>query len=405
MRTIDDIIPPSRRRETGKIIDKSNNRENRNASSKYSLRFPYKILTAVAIVIIVSFGVLYYFANAEVNITPNTVSATIQSPFIATQSSGILPYEIITAQKIASQAVKGNGTKTVNTKASGYITIYNTQSKAQRLVTNTRFATTAGFIFRIHKRVTIPAGNTSKPGSLRALVYADKTGGVYNVAATSFTIPGFAGMPQASSVYARSSKSMVGGASGTVPVISSPIEIKARKALADALAPDLATSLKSQIPSGYILIPGAATTTYKELIPTKFATTGMVNVREQGTMTAIVFPNKDIAKAIANSISGLNYQGNPVTLTTSKDIQLTTVALPEPNAPSFSFTLTGTASLVYTIDSTQIAATVAGKTRSEAEVALTNYQEIKRAIIILRPFWRQTFPADPASINITENNP
>jgi hypothetical protein len=79
--------------------------------------------------------------------------------------------------------------------------------------------------------------------------------------------------------------------------------------------------------------------------------------------------------------------------------------MPDPSATSFSFTLSGTASLIYTIDSTRIAAAVSGKTRSAAEVALTNYPEVKRAVIVLRPFWRQTFPQDPSTISIVVVNP
>ena len=79
--------------------------------------------------------------------------------------------------------------------------------------------------------------------------------------------------------------------------------------------------------------------------------------------------------------------------------------IPSSNASSLSFTLAGTASLIYSVDPTRIATAVSGKTRSAAEVALTNYPEVKRAVIILRPFWRQTFPQDPATIKVTVAKP
>jgi hypothetical protein len=68
---------------------------------------------------------------------------------------------------------------------------------------------------------------------------------------------------------------------------------------------------------------------------------------------------------------------------------------------SFSFTLSGTAVLEYTVDPVRIAAAIAGKTRAEAEVALTNYPEVKRAVLILRPFWRKVFPEDPTAIAVS----
>ena len=404
MRKLDDIIPPSRRREAEPLTRKSVTRESSNPSGS-SPKFPSTTLVAVVLVIAASVGALYYFSSAKVDVTPNTVSAAVQSSFTANQSTGNLPYEIITAQKIASQSVKSTGTKEVSSSASGSITVYNTQSKVQKLITNTRFATTAGLIFRIHAPVTVPAGTAAKPGSVTTKVYADKAGDSYNVAATSFTIPGFAGTPQASQVYARSTSAMTGGASGTVPVIDKVVEQQAQNALISALGPDLMTSLESQIPSGYILLPGAATTTYEEITPAPSSTTGMVDVKEQGTITAVVFPNAALAKAVATSVAGLGYQGEPLTLTSNSNLELTTVRLPELNATSFTFTLAGTASLVYTVDPTRIAAAIAGKTRAAAEVALTSYPEVKRAILVLRPFWRQSFPQDPSIITITVVNP
>lgn len=364
-------------------------------------KFPYTTLIAVVLVIAASLGALSYFSSAKIEVTPSTVSAAVQSSFTAMESGGALPYELITAQKIASQSVKSSGTKTVNASASGTLTILNTQAKAQRLIANTRFSTASGLIFRIHSAVTVPSGTPSKPGSITAKVYADHAGSSYNIVPASFTIPGFAGTPQASEVYARSATAMTGGASGSVPIVDAALEAQTKKALITALAPDLLASIHTQIPAGYVLLSGAATTTYQELAPASSATTGMIDVKEQGTITAVIFPNAALAKAIASSITGIGYHGEPLTLPSTGTLLLTAGnGMPDPHASSFSFILTGTASLIYSIDSARIAAVVAGKTRSAAEVALTNYPEVKRAIIILRPFWRQTFPQDPSSISI-----
>ncbi len=404
MRTITDIIPPSRRRDTETLTSEPALRAPLRPSERPP-RFPYKTLVAVLFVIAVSLGALYYFSSAKVEITPTTVSAAVQSSFTASHSSGDLPYEIITSQKIASKSVPSSGTKAVDSYASGSITIYNTQSKVQRLITNTRFATTAGLIFRIHEAVTVPAGTSANPGSVTVRVYADKAGDSYNTGPTSFTVPGFAGTPQASAVYARSSSAMTGGASGNVPVVDAAAEASTRSALTTALAPELTASLQSQIPSGYTLLPGAATTTFQDLTAAPSSSSGMVDIKEQGTITAVVFPNAALAKAIATSVTGLNYQGEPLSLQSSSNLQLSSAVLPDAQATSFTFTLSGTASFVYTVDPTHIAAAVAGKTPSAAEVALTNYPEVKRAVIVLRPFWRQTFPQDPSTITITTNNP
>lgn len=403
MRTLDDIIPPSRRKESDTASPMSPNGRPTLKLSERPPKFPFTMVVTIILIIASSIGALFYFSSSKIEVTPNTVSAAVQGSFTATKSTGTLPFEIVTAQKIASQSVKGGGTKTVSSKASGTILIYNTQSKPQKLVINTRFASASGLIFRITSAVTIPAGSTAKPGSVLAKVTADKPGPAYNIEPTSFTVPGLAGTPQASQVYARSSSPMSGGASGTVPVVDASLESQARSALRSALAPDLLTSIKSQIPAGYVLLPGAATTTYQELTSAPSAATGQVDVKEQGTITAVIFPNTALAGAVATTVSGIEYRGEPITLSSTDTLILSAIGgMPDPQASSFSFTLSGTAPLVYGIDPARIAAAVAGKTRSAAEVALTNYPEVKRAVIILRPFWRQTFPQDPASITVVK---
>ncbi len=400
MRTLNDIIPPSRRKEVDPF-NKPINREPLNLSSDHHAKFPYMTLGVAALVIAASIGSLIYFSAAKIEVTPNTVSAAVQSSFTANRSSGALPFEIITAQKIASQSVKSGGTKTVNSSASGTITIYNIQAKSQKLIANTRFATAAGLIFRIHSAITVPGGSQAKPGSTTAKVYADQSGSSYNVAPTSFTVPGFTGTPQANKVYARSGSAMVGGASGIVPIVDTTIETQARSALKTALAPDLLADIQAQIPKGYLLLQGAATTAYEELVSAPSSTTGMVEVKEQGVITAVIFPSTALAKAIASSVAGLAYQGEPLTLVSADNLLLAATSMPDPSAETFSFTVAGTASLIYTVDPNRIAAAVVGKTRAAAEVAVSNYYpEIKRAIIILRPFWRQTFPQDPSSISV-----
>ncbi|PIR83259.1 hypothetical protein COU19_01555 [Candidatus Kaiserbacteria bacterium CG10_big_fil_rev_8_21_14_0_10_56_12] len=403
MHKFDDIIPPSRRKEAEKPAQADTKLPR---APRQKARLPYLTMFIVLIVIVGSAGALMYFSSAKIEIVPSTIAATVQGQFTAGQEATQVPFRVITAQKIASQVVKSNGTKTVNSAASGEITIYNTQSKAQPLITQTRFATASGLIFRIHKAVKVPGGSVSNPGTVVATVYADKNGSEYNVGPSSFTVPGLAGTPQASEVYARSTSAMTGGASGTVPVVDAAGAVQARTALTTALAPDLEKSIREQIPDDYVLLPGALNTTYQDLDPTPSQTDGMVDVKEQGTATAVIFQNTGLAKAIALASSGTNYQGEPLTVASVDGLKLVpTAGFPDAAATTFSFSLSGSAQLVYVVDKARIAAAVAGKSRQDAEVALTNYPEVNRAVIVLRPFWKQSFPEDPASISIDVSKP
>jgi hypothetical protein len=239
-------------------------------------------------------------------------------------------------------------------------------------------------------------------------VYADQAGSTYNVAPTSFTVPGLAGTPQADKVYARSTSAMAGGASGNVPVVDAALEAQAHRALAAALVPDLASSLEEKVPQGYILLPGAATTTYEALASEPSSATGMVDVKEQGTATAVVFPSAALARTLAVSMKDRfsSYQNEPLAFTDANKLVLAPEnGIPDPSAESFSFALSGTAGLVYVVDPVRIATAASGKTREAARVALSNYPEVKSALIKLSPFWRQAFPQDPAAISVTVRNP
>ncbi|MBI3572151.1 hypothetical protein HY091_01280 [Candidatus Kaiserbacteria bacterium] len=400
MRILDDIIPPSRR----PVPETAGTPPPAGAPPRLlgpRRRLPLRTVGVVVVIIVLCVVGLFYFSGAKVEITPVSLAATAHGTFKATAGSGDLSFLVISAKKVATESVAGSGTKTVNTSASGTLTVYNTQGKAQRLIANTRFATAAGLVFRIHTSISVPAGSMSAPGNIQVTVYADQPGASYNIEPASFTLPGLSGTLQASEVYAKSLAPFTGGASGLVPIIDPATENAATNALMNALALDLATSIKSQVPKGYVLLPGAATSTYQELAAVPSATTGKVDVKEQGTITAVVFPAAALAKAIASAAGASGYQGEPVTFISTDALSANLGAgVPDSSAALLAFSLSGSAPLVYTVDPGRIASAIAGKTRSAAEVALSSYPEVKRAVLILRPFWRQTFPEDPSAITV-----
>ncbi len=101
-------------------------------------------------------------------------------------------------------------------KAQGTITIVNTYSSApQPLVATTRFLAENGVLFRLVHPVTVP-GTTQQdgatvPGKIDALVVADKAGEEGNIEPTKFSIPGFAGTPKETKIFATSKDAMSGG--------------------------------------------------------------------------------------------------------------------------------------------------------------------------------------------------
>jgi hypothetical protein len=409
-RTLNDIIPPSRRRPAEPVAADAYDREAPPPPEHFSIprrRFPWGGLIVTIIIVAGAIGVLYAFSGAKVEATPTVSSANLSNAsFTATPSSGDLPFEIVTVEKVASKSVPAESTATVDQAAQGTVTIYNTQPKAQALVANTRFASPDGHVYRIHKAVSVPAGSESSPGTLTATVYADKTGEGYNIAPTSFTLPGLSGSAQFSQVYAKSTEPFTGGFSGAKPVVGQATDDAEHATLQAALAKDLADAAKAQAPSGYVFIQGGSFASYVPQ-PDTVSTDGQVVITEKGTMQAIVFPMEALARAIARQASGQSYADEPATLASVESLTLAP-ATPD-QAPtgtaSFSFTLSGNASVVWTVDPAKVAAAVAGRTKDEADSAIKTLPEVSRAVLVLRPFWRGTFPSDPSRIEVVVEKP
>lgn len=409
-RTLNDIIPPSKRRSLEMDPASSgppsmpprplSDRPGKPPRSPRSGKgFPYGTALVALIVIAAGVGALFYFSGAKVVITPETNTSTIASDFSATAGTGDLPFEVVTVQKTASQTVPAESTETANDPASGPIIISNTQPSPQTLIKNTRFQTPAGLIFRIHDSVTIPAG-----GSITATAYADAGGDTYNVGPTTFTVPGLKGSKAFTQVTAKSTQAMTGGFSGTRATVSQATRDAQNATNQNTLQAALAADIKTKTPEGYILIPGATFVSYTPQ-PDTAADGGKVNVNEQGTMTAVVFPNVALAKAIAYKVVG-TYSGQDVLLSDVSGLKLTpsVPAAPVNGEQTFAFNLTGTAKLVWKVDTAKIAGAVAGKTREAAQVALSGFPEVNKAVLVLRPFWASTFPQDPTKITVTTSN-
>ena len=408
-RTLNDIIPPSRRR-MNPLSDPaqtpaplSEPEAPFNPPPHFSIprrRFPWSALIVTVVIVAGAVGLLYAFSGAKVEATPTTDNVNLaQASFTATPSSGDLPFEVVTVDKVASKSVPAESTATVDQSAQGTITIYNEQATAQQLVATTRFETADGHVFRIHQAVSVPAGSASNPGTLTATVYADKTGADYNIGPSSFTLPGLSGSKQFDRVYAKSTEPFTGGFSGTRPTVGQTTDDTQHAALQAALESDLATAVANQAPAGYVFVKGGSLATY-EPQPDSVDSNGQVVITEKGTVQAVVFPVAALARAIARQAVG-GYADQPVTLSDVSSLSLTPTDTTAPTGTSsFAFTLSGGTSVVWTVDATKVAAAVAGRTKSESDTILKTMPEIQKAILVLRPFWRSTFPSDPARIQV-----
>jgi len=142
--------------------------------------------------------------------------------------------------------------QTVDSIAKGTVTLYNQRSSAQTLVATTRLLTPDNILFRLTKKVTIPANS-----SLVAKVYADQAGAQGNIGPSTFIIPGLSPALQ-KIVYAKSEQAMSGGTKKIGVLTQTDIDQAKKKAgqqaAADMLSkyidnPDKLTLIGTQIDS------------------------------------------------------------------------------------------------------------------------------------------------------------
>lgn len=404
-KTLSDIIPPSRRRAMESEMQSPQDPYEAPRTKRSRGKFPYMFVLIAVVVVAICGVLLVVFSGAEVKVTPTVNETSVQGEWTATPSAGELPYEVVTVDKISTAEIPAEGTETATVAAQGSITIYNAQEKPQELIKNTRFESPDGKIFRIHESIKVPAGSSSAPGTLTVTAYADAAGDAYNIGPATFTLPGLSSSPLFELVYAKSEAPMTGGFTGTRPSVGQSARDAQYEKMRPSLEKELETAMAERVPEGYVLLGGAVVHSF-EPQPDVDGTSSSVKVAYKGSATAFIFPNEALARALAYRLVA-KYNGQPVTLVKPETLTLTPGADQEMRAgmENFSFSLSGTTTLIWRIDGAQITEAIAGKSRDAARTILKGFPEIGEASIVLRPFWDGTLPAEPAKIEVKVSEP
>ncbi len=375
------------------------------------------IIAGVLFVVIIggAFGLSALLGKTELTVYPVHNTPTVSGEFTAYKDNreNALSYEVMTIESTSESQVKASGQVDKKEQAKGTIEIIKITPGAERLITNTRFRSPDGKVFRIKESVVVPGSVEGVPGTIQAEVFADEVGEEYNLSAgTRFDVPGFkeSGLDDLyKAIYAENRAPFTGGFNGPQFQIDESELATARQALQVKLRDDLLLRIEKEKPSGFITFPGAVAITYNQLPAVEYGQ-DLVTIREQAVLQIPLFKADEFGAFLAKEAVA-TYNGGPVRVEDPTVLEFSYTRATSSNSvianePSLTFNLKGKPLLVWEYDAEKLKKDLAGlpKTAINNVISSQNgaYTGIEGAKVSITPFWKRSFPKDPEDIVVVE---
>lgn len=371
-------------------------------------------VVAAALLAILGVLALFMFRATTVTVTPraHTIVFDASKSFVAypasTAQPGTLTYTVQSFDVEDSEPVTAQGTTHAERKASGTVTLVNEYSAAPvHFVKTTRFQTPAGLVFRAPEDITIPGMKGNSPGTINVTLVADQAGDSYNIGPTArFTLPGLQGGPMYNKVYARSTSPFSGGFSGDEPNISADVRAGAIAAIQTRLRDKISEQLSTLGGKDGTVFPSFATVSYQDL-PATAGAEGKTNLNQRAHVEVPVLPTQDFNRLVGGTVSA-DAQNAQLSLNPKQDFTASLVTssdTPAYGSTPITFSLAGTAQLVWQVDNMTLAQALAGKDQSAFQTVVNGFPGVQEARARIEPFWQHTFPSDPKKIQVIIASP
>jgi tetrahydromethanopterin S-methyltransferase subunit G len=310
-----------------------------------------------------------------------------------------IPAEVFSLTKNFSFSFPATGDGSVQTKATGKITIYNNYSSgSQTLVATTRFEAPDGKIFRLNERTVVPGKTGSVPGEIEALVTADKAGEEYNIGPVGrFTIPGFKSTDKYQGFYAESFEPMKGGFVGVRPhPTENDISLAKTKSYAD-LKDYIDSLLISQMPEGFKIIEGSRQfSAVKEEASQEVDEKGNFSFFVEGKSSIIGFKEED-------AISLMEELGKKEL---GSDFRIFSfeaeygAGRSDFNAGTLSFALDFKGVFERPVNAEELKKKSLSMSENEIKSLISSFDNIEKAMVLLSPFWVRSVPKNPDKVSV-----
>lgn len=343
----------------------------------------------------------FVFASAKVSITPVRTVVETNKTIIIPSVDIELGSDVATIVSTSSleKDVPRRGVTKLETKASGIIVISNSfDQNPQKLITNTRFESKTGKIYKISESVTVPGMKAGVPGTVEATVYADSVGADYNTESAVLSIPGFKGTKRYDKFSAVTKNKFSGGASGEQSAVADEDIVAARSELKKKMQESLQDELKNKNPGDeYVYIQDA--TKYTEADnKSALATDAKAKYRLDVVTTTYYVKKTYLSKKI---LEGTNNASQDLRVEDVSKIVFGKVPEgSEKNPNDIAVTVNGSPSFIADIDTLSIASALQGKSKSEFSNIMAKFSGVDKAEPHFNPFWIRTFPGAIKKINI-----
>ncbi len=355
-----------------------------------------------------------FFNHADITINFKQMPWSYQNNFTASKNAvgidpanNIIPAQIFTSTKNATESFHGSLVTQVSQKAQGTITIYNAYSAApQELVATTRFLTPDGKIFRITKNVVVPgetkaANGTLTPSSVTAPIVADQAGPDYNMGPVAkLTIPGFQNDPgREAGFYGVITASTTGGFIGQ-RATPTAADITAAKASTTAiLEGSLQNGFSGTYPNNFKILDGATQVKVTTLtVNTSTDANGNFTVFGVATLQAIGFDEA----ALKNYLLSLAQAQEASSTFKTVNLNYSAVSA-DFTKGQVSFALSVQAQLEPAFIVAEFVTGIEGQSVSAARSTIAALPQLADGEISMWPSWLMTIPSNPAKIHVAVN--
>ncbi|OHB18619.1 MAG: hypothetical protein A2749_01405 [Parcubacteria group bacterium RIFCSPHIGHO2_01_FULL_45_26] len=366
-------------------------------------RFSWQKGGAILIVVVVAiFAWFTLNPKATVDIIPKSKIIEIDSTLKAyrkPETPLILGFSVKSTESTESLEVETSGTKYVERKATGKLTVFNAYSKEPvKIIPNTRFKSVEGRVFRARSSFYIPGmgkvDGKDVPGSIDIVVTATLPGAEYNIGPGEFNLPGLSGSDMQGKIYAKSVTSLSGGFKGEAPVILDSDLDSAKRLLQSKIDAILKEKIKETITGNDLMLENTLNTDYKfdEYENYEAKERGKSALKMTGIISVITLDKSAFSRSLVRrELSGLgdeivnidNFQDLKFELSSYDNLS---------SVKDLSIRVRGQVMFVWQFDISSLTKDLVGIPKTDYSSVFANYQGIESAVVNVRPFWRYSFP-------------